>query len=79
MSPANDTPDWSLAPEGWNWAAQDADGKWYWYRTEPVLGVGGGIWRSNSRNQQFALQGDPNPDWLETLQQRPEAASQHPR
>lgn len=64
-------PDWSRAPEGWNWAAQDADGRWFWYRTEPTLGIGGGIWRSNSRNQQLAGQAAPNPDWLETLQTRP--------
>lgn len=64
-------PEWSDAPAGWNWLAQDADGKWYWYKTEPILGVDGGIWRSNSRNQQFACQGKPNPDWLESMQIRP--------
>ena len=35
-------PDWSQAPEGWDWLAQDEDGRWYWYRTEPIVGVGGG-------------------------------------
>lgn len=68
----NNPPNWQLAPEGFNWLAQDADGKWYWYKTEPVLGVGGGVWRSNSRNQQFAADGQPNPDWFETMQTRPE-------
>ena len=28
-SPALLAPDWSLAPEGWDWSAQDADGRWY--------------------------------------------------
>ncbi len=65
------TPDWAEAPTGWNWAAQDGDGKWYWYRTRPILGLAGQIWRANSRNQQFAGQGAPNPDWDLSLQHRP--------
>ena len=69
---AHKAPDWADAPEGFNWLAQDADGKWYWYKTEPILGVGGGIWKSNSRNQQFAADGDPNDDWLDTMQVRPD-------
>lgn len=68
---ASQCPDWSLAPAGFNWRAQDADGRWFWYRTEPVPGIGGGVWRANSRNQQMAGQGRPNPDWLDTLVQRP--------
>lgn len=67
----NSAPDWSNAPDGFNWLAQDADGKWYWYKTEPILGVGGGIWKSNSRNQQFAAEGESNNDWLDTMQVRP--------
>ncbi|MFC4298109.1 MAG: hypothetical protein WBF84_13220 [Castellaniella sp.] len=73
-TPAPQAPDWSLAPAGWDWSAQDADGRWYWYRTEPVPGIGGGVWRSNSRNQQYAAGGPPNPDWFESLRRRPEAA-----
>ncbi|WP_322998881.1 hypothetical protein [Castellaniella sp.] len=72
-APHLDTPDWASAPSGWNWAAQDADGRWFWYRIEPVPGIGGGVWRSNSRNQQYAGLGAPNPDWLDSLQQRPAA------
>lgn len=66
------TPDWSQAPEGWDWLAQDADGKWYWYRTEPQLGWAGGVWRSNSRNQQYAGQGVPDGEgWADSMQTRP--------
>ncbi|MBV6273468.1 hypothetical protein KVP09_11185 [Alcaligenaceae bacterium CGII-47] len=65
------TPDWSDAPSGWNWTAQDEDGRWYWYKTEPVLGIGGGIWRSNSRSQRLAGQGTPNPLWYESMHTRP--------
>lgn len=64
-------PDWSDAPAGWNWVAQDEDGRWFWYRTEPVLGIGGGIWRANSRAQCLAGEGQPNALWYESLRTRP--------
>ncbi|HRF21654.1 MAG TPA: hypothetical protein PLB17_05740 [Comamonas denitrificans] len=65
--------DWSAAPgPQWRWLAQDADGQWFWYRTEPQLGWAGGVWRSNSRNQQLAGRGAPNPNWAQSLQTRPE-------
>lgn len=64
-------PDWSDAPEGWNWLAQDADGRWFWYAVEPRLGMAGGVWRSPRRAQQFASQGAPNPLWHESCLQRP--------
>lgn len=67
-----EAPDWSGAPEGWNWAAQDGDGRWFWYRTRPVLGLAGRVWRSNSRNQRPADQGQPNSDWALTLCRRPD-------
>ena len=35
-----------------------------------VVGVGGGVWRSNSRNQQYAGQGQPNPAWDASLRRR---------
>ena len=75
-SDPNPAPDWALAPAGWNWCAQDADGRWYGYRTEPVAGIGGGVWRSHSRNQQYAGDGLPNPDWFDSLRLRPGPA--HP-
>ncbi|HLU79862.1 MAG TPA: hypothetical protein VKZ52_09890 [Burkholderiaceae bacterium] len=64
-------PSWSDAPHGWNWLAQDADGRWFWYAVEPQLGLAGGVWRSPRRAQQFAGQGDPNPLWYESCMQRP--------
>src|SRR3546814_2958121 len=33
--------DWTQAPSNWNWAAQDEDGRWFWYCVKPVLGIGG--------------------------------------
>ncbi|MCC2596601.1 hypothetical protein LKR43_09630 [Pusillimonas sp. MFBS29] len=64
-------PDWSQAPSGWNWAAQDEDGRWFWYGVQPSPGIGGGVWRAPSRAQVFAWQGEPNPQWYDSLQQRP--------
>ncbi len=72
LPPHPATPDWRDAPgPDWNWLAQDADGQWFWYRTEPQLGWAGGIWRSNSRHQHPAGQGTPTPDWANSLQTRP--------
>lgn len=62
---------WDHAPAGWNWLAQDADGKWYWYGQAPQLGVGGGIWRANSRLQQFAAQTAAPNSWPDTVYERP--------
>jgi len=72
-SAASSAPPWADAPEGWNWLAQDQDGKWFWYAAPPQLGMAGGIWRSPRRAQQFAAQGEPNPQWYETCLRRPDA------
>ncbi|WP_353152616.1 hypothetical protein [Pollutimonas bauzanensis] len=66
--------DWSNAPHDWNWAAQDEDGRWFWYGVKPILGIGGGIWRAPSRAQAYAFQASPNPLWYESLQERPSGA-----
>jgi hypothetical protein len=63
--------DWSLAPEGFNWVAQDADGKWFWYCNPPLCGMDGGVWRSNSRHQRYAGTGLSAPNWWQTLASRP--------
>lgn len=69
---AKSPPSWSDAPPGWNWLAQDADGRWFWYAVEPQLGLAGGVWRSPRRAQQFAGQGKPSAIWYESCSQRPE-------
>lgn len=71
MSADHTVPDWSLAPPGWDWAAQDEDGRWFWYGVQPVPGIGGGVWRAPSRAQTLAAQGEPNPEWYATLTKRP--------
>ncbi|MGB6104489.1 MAG: hypothetical protein WBF88_11670 [Pusillimonas sp.] len=70
-------PDWSLAPPAWNWAAQDEDGRWFWYGVRPTPGIGGGVWRAPSRAQVFAGQGRPNPQWHDTLRERPPPRQEH--
>jgi hypothetical protein len=65
--------DWSSAPEGWDWAAQDQDGRWFWYKVEPVPGLGGGVWRAPRQAQRLARAAPSNPDWIDTLQHRPMA------
>jgi hypothetical protein len=64
-------PDWSRAPEGWDWLAQDEDGRWFWYAVRPQPGIGGGVWRAPRRAQQLAWFGEPNSGWIDTLRQRP--------
>lgn len=64
-------PDWSTAPSNWTWAAQDEDGRWFWYGVKPQLGIGGGVWRAPSKMQVFACEGEPNPEWHATLRERP--------
>lgn len=70
MSGKSQDPNWSLAPQGWDWAAQDEDGRWFWYRVRPAASIGGGVWRAPSRAQVLAYAAEPNPDWYETLRQR---------
>lgn len=72
MMAQEDMLDWSQAPAGWNWAAQDEDGRWFWYGVQPAPSMGGGVWRAPSRAQVFAWQGDVNPQWYDTLHCREE-------
>lgn len=66
-------PDWAQAPTDWNWLAQDEDGRWYWYRVQPQPGFG--VWRAHSSAQAFACAGQPNPQWRDSLEQRPGVGS----
>ena len=62
-------PSWADAPEGAQWVAQDMDGAWYWHRKKPRCA--NGIWVSLGLYCDFAKKGEPNPNWGNTLQQRP--------
>jgi hypothetical protein len=67
----DEAPAWAGAPTGWDWLAQDEDGRWFWYGVRPQPSLGGGVWRAPSRAQKLASQGAPNPDWAESLRSRP--------
>jgi len=54
---------WTDAPEWAQWAAQDADGDWYWYEEEPSAVEDG----FQARGMIWAVR----PKWRESLQQRP--------
>ena len=63
--------DWTTAPAGFDWLAQDADGKWFWYSVEPQCNPSGGVWRSNSRQQQYAGSSPDAENWENSLQTHP--------
>lgn len=62
-------PDWKDAPKYCAWLAQDADGKWWWYRRCPA--IGDHTWQSHHEMIYAGKNCKPNPDWTETLERRP--------
>src|SRR3546814_13554462 len=67
MNSHDQIPDWSGAPDGWNWQAQDEDGRWFWYRVWPEPSIGGGVWRGPSRALALAAEDVRNPEWGDPL------------
>lgn len=75
-------PNWSDVPEGYDWVAQDSDGKWFAYTHKPMLpGKRDGRfqWLTDSsigekwkRLNEHYLVLIPNPCWRGTLEKRPE-------
>ena len=63
--------DWSLAPKWANYAAQDMDGAWHWFRHRPIFDYN--AWTQNSpvgtRNKAEYI--SVAPDCENSLQQRP--------
>ena len=53
-----DTPDWA------NWMAQDKDGMWYAYETEPRQD--GDEWTTDNTGQRIGLSAEPK-DWTQEL------------
>lgn len=62
-------PEWKDAPKGFDWAAMDSSGDWYFYDREPVamlvswVNVGGDFHKS------LLIGSDRH--WKETLEHRP--------
>lgn len=61
-------PDWKNAPKWANWLAQDHDGQWYWFETEPELN--NGTWMPNMPRHEFAEITEEK-DFMHSLEQRP--------
>lgn len=62
------------APEWAKYKAQDEDGDWYWYSGKPKHNRHQGFWLRGDAGEDssdFASQGVPNPNWRDTLIERP--------
>ena len=64
------SPSWDKAPEWANWLAQDANGRWFWFKLEPLINEEFEEWLSPSDNE-LAEYGAPCENWRATLIQRP--------
>ena len=62
-------PEWKNAPEWAQWLAQDFNGAWVWYATKPIT-MENGFWYA-SKWAGDPIHTDPNPDWRDTLEERP--------
>ena len=66
--------DWNKAPAWANYAAQDADGAWYWYENKPYLAPGSRDWDiPHAGDRMVRIPEAHTPSHAETLQERPEA------
>ena len=61
--------DWPYAPKWAIAAAQDEDGRWYYYGKVPRPGFTG--WLFRGKRSRFIKLTEPNADWRETLILRP--------
>lgn len=62
-------PNWDDAPEFANWLAQDKDGMWNWYESEPKLGGENWYTKTGVLSESALIDFD---DWQQTLEQRPQ-------
>lgn len=66
-------PEWKDAPIWADWLAMDADGKWYWYQSQPI--ARNGVWRYNESGEwDMNMLASPNADYYEakmSLERRP--------
>jgi len=58
---------WEDAPEWAQWAAQDADGEWWWYEAEPIRYVASWARHVGRRDRIEELEHR----WRDTLEKRP--------
>jgi len=62
-------PDWSEAPKGFDWAAMDSSGDWYWYDKKPVSMLVSWV-NADGQFEKARWIGAEKP-WRETLERRP--------
>lgn len=67
------TPSWDDAPEWANWLAQDKDGMWNWYESEPKLGGENWYTKTGVLSESALIDFDR---WKQTLEQRPKPTPQ---
>lgn len=65
------TPHWNDAPEWAQWLAQNEDGSWFWYESEPGQ-VPFGFWLdSGLGKEEWARKTPCYRNWTQTLEARP--------
>ena len=64
--------DWSEVPEGYDWAAQDEDGRIYAFDHVPSRLEGDyGVWDGFNQCVFFLRRDKPNKNWKKSLRKRP--------
>lgn len=74
-------PNWADAPEWAGWLAQDEDGQWYWYCSEPFVDETNDdkMWDfGDSFDHEDCEFGEVLGDWRDTLEKRPEQKAFEP-
>lgn len=60
-------PTWDKAPKWAKWLAQDKDGRWFWFETEPKIDSSIWIGKDDCRLEQAI----PVTEWKTSLEARP--------
>lgn len=74
--PPPEPPPWDDAPDWARWLAQSKRGPWYWWEFEPR--DIDNEWAVIRGMYTFIRDGTPNPNWRDTLQERPEPEPEFP-
>jgi hypothetical protein len=63
---------WFGAPKWAKYKAQDASGRWFWYENKPAKSSSMESWlRAEGAAKIIYPSGEPNPNWRDTLIERP--------
>lgn len=68
-------PDWKDAPEWARWLAQDEDGWWSWWNTQPIVCEKAKCWNQGKPGEDWRYLdihiSEVSGDWKESLEARP--------